>query len=571
MSLKITVFILLIICLMTLVSACELKTKAAEPAADDAFSQKVDDLFKQWNNPELPGCAVAVVKEGKFIYKRTFGAANLDYNIPITSSTLFNIGSMSKQFTAASIALLAEQGKLSLDDDINKYLPEMPHYAEPITIRHLIHHTSGLRDYLNLIALKGDDSDNIYTYRSILSILSKQKGLNFKPGEKFLYSNSGYTLMAIIIERVSGKTLRKFQEENIFKPLGMKNTQLYDNRHEPIKNRASGYLPNPDKSFSVRASMFDLGGDGGILSTIEDLQLWDQNFYEPKVGNKEFLSLITTPGKFNSGEKSEYAFGLFVSEYRGLPIIEHSGVISGFRSGMYRFPNQKFTVTMLCNNSGISPNPLIRKIADIYLAVDFKPSVSENKDSAISTGEFKLSEAELSQLAGLYANIETGQTINLHVKDGKIAYSANQKDEFVFMPIAEKRLRMADVPDKVEMKYFKTAVGLELEVKVNNGNTIRYKAVKKPFDSAQKLAEYVGTYYSEELETHYVISLRNDKISIKPEKGDEMSLIARYEDFFAMLVGSVNLSFFRSKKGKPEGFLLNSSRAKGIKFIKKSS
>jgi CubicO group peptidase (beta-lactamase class C family) len=232
--------------------------KAKFELSDEEAAKKADAFLAQWDKNDMPGCGVGAVRDGKLVYKRAFGMANLDYDVPNTTSTLFNLASVSKPFTAMSIALLAQQGKLSLDDDIRKYVPELPKYEETITIRHLIHHTSGLREYQALVLFGGLGTDNAYNDKDILNMLSRQKNISFKPGSKHQYSNSNYHLLGIIVSRVSGKSLRLFAEENIFKPLGMKNTMFSDNRFEVVKNRASGYMVGSDQSIRARSSLFDL-------------------------------------------------------------------------------------------------------------------------------------------------------------------------------------------------------------------------------------------------------------------------------------------------------------------------
>ena len=273
-------------------------TAKTQPS-DDESAKKVDAFLSQWDKNDMPGCSVGAVKDGRLVYKRAFGMANLDYDVPNTTSTLFNLASVSKPFTAMSIALLAQQGKLSLDDDIRKYVPEIPKYDETITIRHLIHHSSGIREYQALVLLGGLGTDNAYSDKAILNMLARQKNVSFKPGAKYQYSNSNYHLLGIIVSRVSGKSLRLFAEENIFKPLGMKNTLFFDNRNEVVKNRAAGYQVGQDKSISARSSLDVLAGASGVLSSVEDLYLWTQNYYEPKIGNKELIQLLTTPRTLN--------------------------------------------------------------------------------------------------------------------------------------------------------------------------------------------------------------------------------------------------------------------------------
>jgi CubicO group peptidase (beta-lactamase class C family) len=541
--------------------------------SDDESAKKVNEFLSQWDKNDMPGCAVGVVKDGRLVYKRGFGMANLDYDVPNTPSTLFNLASASKPFTAASIALLAQQGKLSLDDDIRKYVPELPKYADTITIRHLIHHTSGIRDYLALIFFSGLGNDNAYSPKAILNMLARQKNISFKPGAKYQYSNSGYFLLGIIVERVSGKSLRAFAEENIFKPLGMKNTLFFDNRSEIVKNRASGYIVGPGNRIRARSSLFDLVGSGGVLTTVEDLYLWEQNFYEPKVGNKELIGLLTTPGILNSGEKLDYAFGMWRSEYKGLPLIKHSGNMSGFRAQIFTFPEQKFTAIALCNNSAIFPSVILPKLADIYLDGQFKPDVPSQKKVEESLPEaVALPEKEALRYAGIYANAESGAVFKLSLKDGKLINSGLLKREVPVIPISENRFLMVAGTDKYELIPVFNQSGAMPEIKLirNGGKPDIFVSVKPPFDSPQQLSEYAGTYYSDEFDADYKISLKSNNLSLQIGENFETPLTAAYADFFTTAGGQVNLSFTRDDKGKIAGFVFNSAiderDVKGIAF-----
>src|SRR5215475_5676699 len=299
---------------------------AQERGADLALAiDKVDALFAQWDKPDSPGCALAVTKDGQVIYKRGYGSANLDYGIPISSRSIFNIASTSKQFTAASVALLATQGKISLDDEIRKYLPEIPTYPTPVTVRQLIYHTGGIREYSHLMQLAGirfqDSSDE-----EVFRMIARQKELNFKPGDEYLYSNSGYFLLAQIVKRVSGKSLREFAEENIFKPLGMVNTRFHEDNTEVIKSRATGYSSRKGGGFSDERTVSVHVGAGGLLTTIDDLVLWDRNFYGNRLnGGQEFINLLLTPGTLNNGGKLNYVFGLDTEQYKGSKLFGHGG------------------------------------------------------------------------------------------------------------------------------------------------------------------------------------------------------------------------------------------------------
>jgi CubicO group peptidase (beta-lactamase class C family) len=546
---------------------------AKQPPIDDEAAKKVDEFLAQWDKKDLPGGAVGVVRDGKLVYKRAFGMANLEYDVPNTPLTLFNLASASKPFTAASIALLAQQGKLSLDDDIRKYVPELPKYDETVTIRHLIHHTSGIREYQALVLFGGLGTDNAYSDKSVLNMLARQKNISFKPGSKHQYSNSNYHLLGIIVGRVSGKSLRAFAEENIFKPLGMKNTLFFDNRFEVVKNRAAGYRIGPDKSISARSSLFDLVGGGGVLTTVEDLYLWDQNFYEPKIGNKELIQLLTTPGTLNDGEKINYAFGMWRQEYKGLTVIKHSGNMTGFRAQIVSFPEQKFTVIALSNNSAIFPSVIAEKLADIYLEGQLKPEAPSQKKVAESLPPaIALPENEAQRYAGIYASSESGAVFKLSLRDGKLINSLLLKNEVPLTPVSENRFLMVAGADKYELIPVSGASGKISEIRLikNGGKPDVFVPVKPPFDSPPQLSEYAGTYYSDEFDAHYKLTLQGNNLVLRIGENFENQLTAAAADYFTIQGGVVNLAFTRDDKGKIAGFVFNSAAdgrdVKGIAF-----
>jgi CubicO group peptidase (beta-lactamase class C family) len=570
---KIIVFILLMVGLTATETLGQQKMTAKLTPSDEGSARKVDEFLAQWDKNDMPGGGVGVVKDGLLVYKRGFGMANLDYDVPNTTLTRFNLASASKPFTAMSILLLAQQGKLSLDDDIRKYLPEMPKYRETITIRHLLHHTSGIREYQALLFFSGFSPDNALNDKAILNMLARQKNTSFAPGTKYQYSNSNYHLLGIIVSRVSGKSLRVFAEENIFKPLGMKNTLYFDNRNEVVKNRASGYQVSPDKRIRARASLFDLVGGGGILTTIEDLYLWDQNFYQPKVGNKELIRLLTTPGTLNNGEKIEYAFGVWRQEYKGLPIIKHSGNMSGYRAQIVSFPEQKFTVIALSNNSAIFPSVIVEKLADIYLAGQLKPDAPGNKTVAETLPPaIALPENEALRYAGVYASSESGAVFKLTLKDGKLINSGLLRNETPVTAISENRLVMVADSNKYELIPVFNPSGKISEIKLalNGGTTDIFVPVKPPLDSIRQLSEYAGTYYSDELDAKHKLTLKGNNLVLQIGENFENQLNAAYADYFTIQGGVVNLSFIRDDEGKITGFVFNSAaderEVKGIIF-----
>lgn len=421
----------------------------AQPAVDHRAG--VDSLFAAWDKTTSPGCALGVISDGELIYKRGYGMANLDYGIANTSRSVFRIGSTSKQFTAACILLLEQEGKLSLNDDIRKYFPELPDYGAAIRISHLLHHTSGIRDYLTLFFLAGLDSDDhFYTDDDVLRMIFRQKTLNFDPGTEYLYCNSGYFLLGQIVRKVTGKSMRVYAHERIFRPLGMDDTHFHDDHKEIVRNRAYGYAPKAE-GFEVSMTTLDMIGDGGVFTTVENLLKWDRNFYEPKVGGPAFIEKMTAIGRFNDGrevvvdpgEGLFYASGLMVGTYGGLPTVSHGGSFVGYRAEMLRFPEQRLTVICLANLASFRPEELCRKVAEVYLGDRMDGSQRKERSRVVSKEEGSssmLTIADLGGFPGKYYSEEldatyqfdgSGEKLTLTVDGrpkGEVTYSVESKD-----------------------------------------------------------------------------------------------------------------------------------------------
>ena len=336
---------------------------------------RIDAVFARYNRADSPGCAVGVYQNGAITYAMGYGSANLEYGVPITANTPFISGSVAKQFTAAAIALLVEQGRISLDDDVRKYIPELPDYGPKVTIDHLVHHTSGLRDFWALVGVSGMRYDDGYTAGDVIRLAARQKQLNFPPGSDYAYSNTGYVSLGVIVQRVTGKTLREFAAEQIFKPLGMTSTHYHDDHTMMVPGRAAAYSPVTGGGWRINIWNNDIVGQGGMMTTVTDLQKWDENFYTGKVGGPGFLKRQLEQGKLTNGSVLSYAFGLTVGEYRGLPLVEHGGSSGGYRTIISRFPAQHTSVVALCNASNIDPTALGHGVADVVLETKFtKPA-----------------------------------------------------------------------------------------------------------------------------------------------------------------------------------------------------
>jgi len=532
----------------------------------DQRSNEVDKLFAQWDKTTSPGCALAVINDGQIIYKRGYGMAKLEDSIVMTPSKIFDIGSVSKQFTATCIVILAEQGKVSIDDDMRKYLPEMPKYEKPITISHLLHHTSGVRDYNSLLSLAGfrPDSDSP-TVEEALEIICKQKRLNFLPGEEYSYSNSGYFLLSCIVERVSGKSLNEFAQEHIFKPLGMTNTIFQDDHTQIIPNRATGYSPGP-KGFKIDMSNWDETGDGNIYTSVEDLFLWDQVFYSNKLG-KPLMDNLHQVGVLNNGTKLDYALGLVIGEYKGLKTVSHGGSWAGFRAALVRFPEQKFSVICLANLSTINPSRLCLRIADIYLADQLKEAPKEQKKKL---EPLTLSKQELEEKCGNYQDDKFGMWITLSIKDEKLKMNLRSQ-ELLLSPVSANRFQAIDAPLEAAIEFLPAVNGEPRQATLTmRGNEV-FNLVKAPpltpLTPAQ-LQEYCGVYESEELlKAVYQVSLEKDNLMAKARSLSKSSLKAVAPDKFT--VEGINVEFVRGKGKRITGFLLSVGRAGHIEFVKK--
>lgn len=331
-------------------------------------NSSIDRIFAEWDKPGSPGCALGVVRDGRFVYERGYGMANLDYDIPNGPRMVYYIGSDSKQFTAAAVALLALRGQLSLDDDVRKYFPELPDYGTPVRIRHLIHHTSGIRDIYTLMALRGDRLEDVFPDSEALALIARQRGLAFPPGSAYSYSNSGYFLLGQLVKRVSGQSLREFTDAELFRPLGMTNTHFHDDPGHVMKNRAMSYESDGKGGFVISyLQNFDKVGAGGLYSTVEDLQKWDENYYTHKVGGDALQTLIHTRGVLTNGDTLPYAFGNNVTTYRGLRLVEHGGSMMGYKAYIERYPDQHLSVLTTCNLGSIDPGPLSHAVAEVFL------------------------------------------------------------------------------------------------------------------------------------------------------------------------------------------------------------
>lgn len=527
-----------------------------------AFSAEVpsatlDKLFDSFRDAAGPGCAVAASQQGVTVYERAFGMANLETGTSINPHSIFHVASISKQFTAAAIMLLERDGKLSIDDDIRKYLPEMPDYGSTITLRHLMTHTSGLRDQWDLMWMsRGRFTENRITEADVMDIVPRQKGINFKPGAESSYSNTGFTLLAVIVKRVSGKSLKQFADERIFKPLDMRATHFHDDYTMVVRGRASAYARRKDSpAWHVAIPNFDTYGATSLFTTVGDLLKWQDNFRTLKVGDAALFQRMQTAAVLTSGTPVGEALGLYVAKYRGASVVEHGGADAGYRAYTGRFPDQGLAIAIACNASTASPQVIARAMADAILTDQL------TQVEPVSRKERKFSPAELASYAGFYINPITSAMIELSAVDGQLVQG--EKGGPALGQIGEGRYQALAATDSFEFVEGKQA---GLQRYLPNRAPVFYARHQPSTSTPAQLAAYTGDYASEELNNvRYRLSIKDGQLVARIGTAEPVVVKELFKDTFTFNGAMIR---FQSKAGRVEGFAVTSGRSRNIQFAR---
>ena len=562
----------------TALAAILLATAVARAAAQDADPRlrQVDSAFSEWNRPGSPGLAVAVVRNGGVLLERGYGYANLEHAVPITPATVFDVASVSKQFAGLAIAMLVEQGRIRVDDDVRKYLPELADFGHTITIGHLLHHTSGLRDWPGTLAIAGWRYDDVISYDQILRMAFSQRTLNFVPGAEYEYSNTGYNVLAEVVARVGGKPFRAWTDEHLFRPLGMTSTHFHDDHSMVVPRRAYGYARTRDGWRAVTNNLTALGSSS-LFSTVQDMSKWLANFDDGRGGGRAAVARMRDTAALNDGSPNAYAFGLSLGTNRGQPTLSHSGSWAGFVSYLLYYPRQRFGVIVLANTSAVSPQRAAFTLTDLFIGDELDAMSSEltaqgSQPADQSSGlraqgeqsDASVAPEVLDRYAGIY-RLGPGWYVRIRRDGGVLRTQATREGEFPLSP-------------RSSTTFWVEAYNAEMTFAPDSATgvmTMRYRGRQIPRLAREasprpgNLSELAGTYVSDELGTFYTVVVKDTSAMLRHWRRGDIPLTHAYGDDYTG-PGVPSVEFQRDASGRVSGFLVNSgSRVRNVSFQKR--
>lgn len=555
------------IALLTVLSICFCSFLTAQVSQE--LERQVDQVFQTFNNVETPGVTIGFIKDGQLQFSKSYGMADLEHQIPISDSSVFSLASVSKQFTVLALLLLEERGHLSLDDDIRKYLPEMKDYVSTITIKMLANHTSGIRGHLSLLGLVGFVPDNVITASVVHDMIYRQQALNFPPGSQFSYSNSGYFLMAEIVEKVSGQSFATFMQQEIFQPLGMNDSFVMDDFHRIVENRAPSYLLEGENYVNSPAN-YSYYGSTNLYTTLKDLSKWTLNFEQAKVGSKAIFDKMNTLGKLNNGETFGYALGQFRDDFNGLTHLSHSGGDAGYRAFLGRFPEHRAAVLLLSNNGTVYAEGKALEAADLFLKPFYPEKPADTAPLSKTNVIKKLKPSQLKKWAGSYLNDESFLSRNIVLRNDTLIYSRPEQGNRAsfLLPINANTFQMAENAEVI--LQFSAAIRPSFQVLENSKVIEAYKLQEPVNYTNATLKLFTGQFYSKELDTEYKIEIQEEKLLVKHPKMWPIELNPVKKDVF---LGNSwrfrSLVFEQNDHGVVTGFRVSTDRAENVRFVKK--
>lgn len=525
---------------------------------------KVDQWMTQYSGEDVPGAAAMVILNGEVVFQKSYGMANLAYNVPMGKETAHNIGSTSKQFLTFGALMLQEQGKLNMDDDVRKYIPELPEFEHTVTLRNLVNHTSGYREFLNLLSMTGRNPSTGLSQEKLIEIVQRQPELQNEPGTEWNYNNTGYGLMTEVIERVTEESFPEWMEENVFKPIGMKNTQVRMNQNQVVPNRSQGYQNAENGGFEEVTDLGGAMGAGGIHTTMGDLEKWIQNLLNPKVGTEAMVEEMTAPFELNDGSSTGYGLGLFVGEFRGLEYFHHGGADMAHRSMLMVFPEINGAVVTQSNygsfNGGIS-----NQIAEAFFEDHLEEEADETEEE--SSEEFEYNPADFEPLTGRYELRAMPGFILTFARDGDRIYTQGTgQPEVDLSATSDSTFSLVGVDAAVTFHRNEDGSADSLTLH-QNGNHI---AEKVEFElKVEQMTEYTGRYFSEEIETVYDVALKDSGLVLQNYLlADDIKLSAGKPDQFGGGFPIIDVTFTRNEAGEINGFKGGNGRTRDVFFQK---
>jgi len=530
----------------------------------------IDALYEEYNTSDTPGIAVSVIKDNKVIYQKGFGIANLEYGIPITTKTKFHVASLSKQFTAFMILKLEDEGLLFINDDVRTYIPELPDYGKKITINHLLTHSSGIRDQWRLLEMAGWRLDDVIKTEQVFKLITNQKELNFPPGDGFSYSNSGYTLLAIIIERLTKTSFANYAKQTIFDPLQMNDSFFYDDHEEMVTNRAYSYKKENER-FKKSNLNFATVGPTSLFTTVEDMSKWALNFKNMTIGNERIFKSMSQKAQKNDGSISSYAKGQFIGNHYGYKNIYHSGSDAGYRSYFVRFPDLDYQFILFANASYVNSSKETFKLVNYYLK-DKKPKneTSDTKDQIFQYDEdlfINLSNAEMKKFEGTYFNRETKGYTEVKLKNDTLYLEGSVLSETIKLyPVGNSNFKIKGSKYDISVN-FKVNDYKEPVIEIRIPDIMWYWNMK--VDKASP-SNYLGSYYNDELKTQYDLVKKENELYLTHQKLDDIKIEQINEAYFSSKNRNFsNMRFKRNNSGKVVGFTVSNDGAKNIIFKRK--
>jgi CubicO group peptidase (beta-lactamase class C family) len=540
----------------------------AEPIAADPAG-RTDQLMTQYTGNDVPGAAVMVKKNGEVYFRKSYGMANLTHGIPMDENTVHNIGSTSKHFLTFGLLLLQEEGILSLEEDVREYIPELPQFDHTVTLRHLVNHTSGYREYINLLAMSGRNVSTELDIEKIIEIVQRQPELQNVPGSEFNYNNTGYALMTEVINRVTGAPFPEWMKRNVFEPLEMHHTTVRASPSQIIQNRSAGYAPGTDGRFSEVTDLGGAAGAGGIHSTMGDLAKWIKNLNTPTLGTSSMIEEMTTPYELNDGSFTQYGLGLFSEEYKGVPYFHHGGADMAHRSMLMVFPGIEAAIVTQSNHAAYS-FAITNQIADLFLEEYFETGEeSDEPDDEITDTveetEFEYDIGNFDLLAGRYELSVMPGFVLTFARDGDRIYTqATNQPEVNLTATSDSTFTLVGVAASVTFHLNEDATADSLTLH-QNGNHIARK-IEFTLETDQ-MTEYAGRYYSEEIETLYTVLLKDDGLFLRNyQMVDDLELSASSADIFGSGFPLTSVHFVRNENGEITGFKASSGRTRDVLF-----